>query len=195
MLATRSRRRPTGAGDEDHPDCNPATRLPEAAFKECKEAWRSVERRGGKRRLAISTGMPRSSTVWAATPAQASTTSATSSATFGNIFGGGGGARSRVAAPTSAYVMEQPDLEEAVAGIEKRIDPDPGREGLGLGRRQGRHLRHLPRVGQVRMQRGPFAMQAGSVRHRWRQRQDSSPTRASKCDGAGRGGEEDKTRR
>jgi molecular chaperone DnaJ len=113
---------------------------------------------------------------------------------FGNIFGGGGGRQAPRRGADVGYVMEL-DLEEAVAGIEKRIEIPTLAECVpckGSGSADGKvdacatcHGR-----GQERMQRGPFAMQAPCPHCGGSGKTIANP--CQECDGAGRV-EEDKT--
>ena len=105
-----------------HPDRNPGDSAAEAAFKECKQAY-EVLSDGGKRRMydqhghaAFEHGMGGGG----AGPNPADMGDIFGDI-FGNIFGGGGGARAARRGADVGYVMEL-DLEEAVAGIEKRIE-------------------------------------------------------------------------
>ena len=153
-----------------HPDRNPGDKDAEAAFKECKEAY-EVLSDGGKRRLydqhghaAFEHGMGGGN----AGPGFGGFGGADMGDIFGDIFGNifGGGARQQGPRRGAdiGYVLEL-DLEEAVAGVDKRIDIptlatcEPCK---GSGSEDGKvdtcatcHGR-----GQVRMQRGPFTMQA-----------------------------------
>ena len=155
------------AAAKHHPDRNPANVAEsEIAFKECKEAY-EVLSDGGKRRMydqhghaAFEHGMGGGN----AGPGFHDVGDIFGDI-FGNIFGGGGGG-ARQAPRRGAdvgYVLEL-DLAEAVAGIEKRIELptlaacEPCK---GSGSEDGKvetcstcHGR-----GQVRIQRGIFAMQ------------------------------------
>ena len=104
-----------------HPDRNADASALEA-FKECKEAY-EVLSDGGKRRMydqhghaAFEHGMGGGN----AGPGHADMGDIFGDI-FGNIFGGGGGSRGPRRGADIGYVMEL-DLEEAVAGIEKRIE-------------------------------------------------------------------------
>jgi molecular chaperone DnaJ len=106
---------------------------------------------------------------------------------FGNIFGGGAARGPRRGADIG-YVMEL-DLEEAVAGIEKRIEVPtlaPCEPCKGSGSEDGKveacatcHGR-----GQVRMQRGIFTMQQPCPHCGGRGQTIANPCMA--CHGAGR---------
>jgi molecular chaperone DnaJ len=146
-----------------HPDRNPGDKAAEAAFKECKEAY-EVLSDGGKRRMydqhghaAFEHGMG---------GGNAGPGFADMGDIFGDIFGnifGGGGARGPRRGADVGYVMEL-DLEEAVAGTEKRIEIPTliaCTPCNGTGSEDGKletcgtcHGR-----GQVRFQRGIFSMQ------------------------------------
>ena len=194
------------AGDEDlkkayrraamkyHPDRNPGDKAAEAAFKECKEAY-EVLSDGGKRRMydqhghaAFEHGMGGGN----AGPGFHDVGDIFGDI-FGNIFGGGGRQAPRRGADVG-YVMEL-DLEDAVAGIEKRIEIPTLAECepcKGSGSADGKidtcgtcHGR-----GQVRMQRGPFAMQTACPNCGGSGKTIANP--CQECDGAGRV-EEDKT--
>ena len=150
-----------------HPDRNPGDKAAEAAFKECKEAY-EVLSDGGKRRLYDQHGHAAFEHGMGGGNAGPGFGGADMGDIFGDIFGNifGGGARQQGPRRGAdvGYVMEL-DLEDAVAGVSRRIeiptlaDCEPCK---GSGSADGRvdtcatcHGR-----GQVRMQRGPFAMQA-----------------------------------
>ena len=180
-----------------HPDRNPGDKNAEAAFKECKEAY-EVLSDGGKRRLydqhghaAFEHGMGGGN----AGPGFHDVGDIFGDI-FGNIFGGGGGG-GRQAPRRGAdvgYVMEL-DLEDAVAGVEKRIEiptlaacePCKG-SGSADGKIETCGTCHGR--GQVRMQRGPFAMQAPCPQCGGNGKTIANP--CQQCDGGGRI-EEDKT--
>ena len=147
-----------------HPDRNPGDAAAEAAFKECKEAY-EVLSDGGKRRMydqhghaAFEHGMGGGN----AGPGFGPDMGDIFGDIFGNIFGGGGRSGPRRGADVG-YVMER-DLEEAVAGVEKRIElptltgcDDCNGSGSEDGKRET--CSTCAGRGQVRMQRGPFTMQ------------------------------------
>jgi molecular chaperone DnaJ len=175
-----------------HPDRNPGDAAAEAAFKESKEAY-EVLSDGGKRRMydqhghaAFEHGMGGSG----AGPAGADMGDI-----FGDIFGnifGGGGARSARRGADVGYVMEL-DLEEAVAGIDKRIEIptlavcDPC-HGSGSEDGKTETCSTCGGRGQVRMQRGIFAMQQACPHCGGRGQVIRNPCKT--CRGAGRVEEE-----
>ena len=180
-----------------HPDRNPGDASAEAAFKECKEAY-EVLSDGGKRRMydhhghaAFEHGMGGGN---AGPGFGGADMGDIFGDIFGNIFGGGGRQQGPRRGADVGYILEL-DLEEAVAGVEKRIEiptlascePCSG-SGSADGKVQTCTTCHGR--GQVRMQRGPFAMQApcphcgGSGK--------TIPNPCPHCDGNGRV-EEEKT--
>jgi molecular chaperone DnaJ len=176
-----------------HPDRNPGDTAAEAAFKEAKEAY-EVLSDGGKRRMydqhghaAFEHGMGGGN----AGPGFHDVGDIFGDI-FGNIFGGGGGRQPPRRGADVGYVMEL-DLEEAVAGVEKRIEiptlascePCSG-SGSADGRVETCGTCHGR--GQVRMQRGPFAMQAPCPHCGGSGKAIATP--CAECDGAGRVEEE-----
>ncbi len=180
-----------------HPDRNPGDASAEAAFKECKEAY-EVLSDGGKRRMYDQHGHAAFEHGMGGGNAGPGFGGADMGDIFGDIFGNifGGGARQQGPRRGAdvGYILEL-DLEEAVAGVEKRIEiptlascePCNG-SGSADGKVQTCTTCHGR--GQVRMQRGPFAMQApcphcgGSGK--------TIPNPCPHCDGNGRA-EEEKT--
>ncbi|MFC3715476.1 molecular chaperone DnaJ [Luteimonas soli] len=177
-----------------HPDRNPGDASAIESFKECKEAY-EVLSDGGKRRMydqhghaAFEHGMGGGG----GGPGGYADMGDIFGDIFGNIFGGGGGARGPRRGADVGYVMEL-DLEEAVAGIERRIEIPTLAECepcKGTGSEDGKldtcetcHGR-----GQVRFQRGIFSMQQPCPQCHGRGQTFSSP--CPECRGAGRVEEE-----
>ncbi len=171
-----------------HPDRNPGDAAAEAAFKECKEAYEVLSDAGRRRaydahgHAAFEHGMGGGG--GGPTPDMGDIFGDI----FGSIFGGAGGARAARRGADIGYVMEL-ELEEAVAGIEKRIEiPTLSECGPcnGSGSEDGKveacgtcHGR-----GQVRFQRGIFTMQQACPECGGRGQVIRNPCRA--CHGAGR---------
>ena len=149
-----------------HPDRNAGD--PEALekFKECKEAF-EVLSDGGKRRMydqhghaAFEHGMGGGN---AGPGFGGADMGDIFGDIFGNIFGGGAGGRGPRRGADVGYVMEL-DLEEAVAGTEKRIELPTLAECEpcnGTGSEDGKleTCDTCQGRGQVRFQRGIFSMQ------------------------------------
>ncbi len=173
-----------------HPDRNPGDTAAEMAFKECKEAY-EVLADGGKRRMydqhghaAFEHGMGGGN---AGPGFGGADMGDIFGDIFGNIFGGGGRAGPRRGADVG-YVMEL-DLEEAVAGVEKRIDIPTLAEcktcdGTGSEDRKLETCGTCQGRGQVRFQRGIFSMQQPCPNCHGRGQTIANPCKA--CHGNGR---------
>lgn len=175
-----------------HPDRNPGDAASEAAFKECKEAY-EVLSDGGKRRVydahghaAFEHGMG-----GGGGPADMGDIFGD---IFGNIFGGdgGGGRRAARRGADIGYVMEL-DLEEAVAGVEKRLEIPTMAScepcgGSGSEDGKSETCSTCRGRGQVRMQRGIFTMQQACPHCDGRGQIIRNPCKT--CHGAGRVEEE-----
>ena len=173
-----------------HPDRNPGDAAALESFKECKEAY-EVLSDPSKRRLydahghaAFEHGMGGGGPGGGAPFGDMGDIFGD---IFGNIFGGGAGRGPRRGADIG-YVMEL-DLEEAVAGVERRIEiPTLAACGpcKGTGSADGKlescttcHGR-----GQVRLQRGIFTMQQPCPHCGGRGQTIANP--CAECHGAGR---------
>ena len=177
-----------------HPDRNPDDASALENFKECKEAF-EVLSDGGKRRMydqhghaAFEHGMGGGN----AGPGYADMGDIFGDI-FGNIFGGGaGGGRAPRRGADIGYVMEL-DLEDAVAGLEKRVELPTLAECEpchGTGSEDGKldTCDACQGRGQVRFQRGIFSMQQPCPQCHGRGQTFRSPCQA--CRGAGRVEEE-----
>jgi len=148
-----------------HPDRNAGDVAAVEAFKECKEAY-EVLSDAGKRRAydahghaAFEHGMGGGGGPGAGFGDMGDIFGDI----FGNIFGGGGPGRGPRRGADIGYVMEL-DLEDAVAGTEKRIELPtlvPCAPCAATGSEDGRidTCQTCHGRGQVRMQRGIFTMQ------------------------------------
>ncbi len=182
-----------------HPDRNPGDAAALDSFKECKEAY-EVLADAGKRRMydqhghaAFEHGMGGGG----AGPGPGAGFGDMGDIfgdIFGNIFGGGGPGRGPRRGADIGYVMEL-DLEEAVAGTEKKIDiPTMAtcEPCNGSGSEDGKleTCDTCQGHGQVRMQRGIFSMQQACPHCGGRGQTIANPCKA--CHGNGRH-EEEKT--
>ena len=178
-----------------HPDRNPGDAAALEAFKECKEAY-EVLSEPAKRRLydahghaAFEQGMGGGG---GGPGAGFGDMGDIFGDIFGNIFGGGGPGRGPRRGADIGYVMEL-DLEEAVAGIDKRIEIPtlaPCEPCKGTGSEDGKleTCTTCQGHGQVRMQRGIFTMQQPCPHCGGRGQTISNPCKA--CHGNGRVEEE-----
>lgn len=149
-----------------HPDRNPGNAEALENFKACKEAY-EVLSDGGKRRMydqhghaAFEHGMGGGN---AGPGFGGADMGDIFGDIFGNIFGGAAGGRAARRGADIGYVMEL-DLEDAVAGIEKRIEIPTLAECApckGTGSEDGKleTCDTCQGRGQVRFQRGIFSMQ------------------------------------
>ena len=176
-----------------HPDRNPDDAGAEAAFKEAKEAYEMLSD-ANKRRAYDAHGHAafEHGTGSGGGHGQADINDIFGDI-FGNIFGGaGGGARGPRRGADIGYVIEL-DLEDAVAGVDKRIEV-PTMVGCGPCKGSGSEDGKIETCstcqgrGQVRFQRGIFAMQQPCPTCGGRGQKLSNPCKA--CHGAGRVEEE-----
>ncbi|WCE03664.1 molecular chaperone DnaJ [Pseudoxanthomonas sp. JBR18] len=177
-----------------HPDRNPGDATAEVSFKECKEAY-EVLSDGGKRRLYDQHGHAAFEHGMGGGGPGAGFGGPDMGDIFGDIFGnifGGGGARAARRGADIGYVMEL-DLEEAVAGVDKRIEiPTMAAcepcHGSGSEDGKTETCTTCAGRGQVRMQRGIFTMQQACPHCEGRGQVIRNP--CGTCHGAGRVEEE-----
>ncbi len=177
-----------------HPDRNPDDAGAEAAFKEAKEAYEMLSD-ASKRRAYDAHGHAAfehgTGSGGGGGHGQADINDIFGDI-FGNIFGGAGGARGPRRGADIGYVIEL-DLEDAVAGVDKRIEV-PTMVGCGPCKGSGSEDGKIETCGtcqgrgQVRFQRGIFAMQQPCPTCGGRGQKLSNPCKA--CHGAGRVEEE-----
>ncbi|KAF1697663.1 molecular chaperone DnaJ [Pseudoxanthomonas koreensis] len=170
-----------------HPDRNPGDAAAEAAFKECKEAY-EVLSDSGKRRAYDAHGHAAFEHGMGGGGGPQPDMGDIFGDIFGSIFGGAGGPRAARRGADIGYVMEL-DLEEAVAGIEKRIEiPTLAECGpcKGSGSEDGKveSCNTCHGRGQVRFQRGIFTMQQACPECGGRGQVVRNPCK--ECHGAGR---------
>ncbi len=177
-----------------HPDRNPGDSAAEAAFKECKEAY-EVLSDASKRRMydahghaAFEHGMGGGG---GGQQGYADINDIFGDI-FGNIFGGGAGARGPRRGADVGIIVEL-DLEEAVAGLDKRIEVPTMAACApckGTGSEDGKveTCTTCQGRGQVRFQRGIFSMQQPCPDCGGRGQKLSNPCKV--CRGAGRVEEE-----
>ncbi|MBC7990498.1 MAG: molecular chaperone DnaJ [Luteimonas sp.] len=177
-----------------HPDRNPGDAAALEAFKECKEAYEVLTDPAKRRSYDAHGHAAFEHGVGGAGGGQGyADMGDIFGDIFGNIFGGGGpGARAPRRGADIGYVMEL-DLDEAVAGIDKRIEiptlvacaPCNG-SGSEDGKVETCATCHGR--GQVRMQRGIFSMQQPCPHCGGRGQTIKSP--CQECNGNGRVEEE-----
>jgi molecular chaperone DnaJ len=176
-----------------HPDRNPDDTGAEAAFKEAKEAYEMLSD-ASKRRAYDAHGHAAFQHGTGGGGQGHADINDIFGDIFGNIFGGagGGGARGARRGADIGYVIEL-DLEDAVAGVDKRIEV-PTMVGCGPCKGSGSEDGKIETCGtcqgrgQVRFQRGIFAMQQPCPTCGGRGQKLSNPCKV--CHGAGRVEEE-----
>src|SRR5690606_4349741 len=147
-----------------HPDRNPGDAAAEAAFKECKEAYEVLSDAGKRRAYDAHGHAAFEHGMGGGGGGPAPDMGDIFGDIFGTIFGGaGGGGRGARRGADIGYVMEL-DLEEAVAGVEKRVEIPTLAECShcnGSGSEDGKveTCTTCHGHGQVRFQRGIFTMQ------------------------------------
>ncbi len=154
------------AAAKHHPDRNHGNeKQAEVAFKECKEAY-EVLSDAGKRRAYDQHGHPafEHGMGGGGGPGFQGDVGDIFGDIFGNIFGGGMGGQQRARRGADLGYRLDLDLEEAVAGIEKKIELPTLAECddcAGSGSEDGKldTCGQCGGRGQVVMQRGPFRMQ------------------------------------
>jgi len=175
-----------------HPDRNPGDAAAEAAFKECKEAY-EVLSDASRRRMYDAHGHAAFEHGMGGGGGQQGYADINDifGDIFGNIFGGGGARGPRRGADVGIIV--ELDLEEAVAGLDKRIEVPTMAACApckGTGSEDGKveTCTTCQGRGQVRFQRGIFSMQQPCPDCGGRGQKLSNPCKV--CRGAGRVEEE-----
>jgi molecular chaperone DnaJ len=173
-----------------HPDRNPGDAVALEAFKDCKQAY-EVLSDPAKRRMYDAHGHAAFEHGMGAGAGQGAGFADMGDIfgdIFGNIFGGGAPGRGARRGADIGYVMEL-DLEDAVAGTEKRIEI-PTMIGCGACASTGSEDGKISKCptchghGQVRMQRGIFTMQQPCPHCGGRGQTITTPCKV--CHGAGR---------
>lgn len=171
-----------------HPDRNPGDAAAEAAFKECKEAYEVLSDAGKRRAYDAHGHAAFEHGMGGGGGGPAPDMNDIFGDIFGTIFGGAGGRGGARRGADIGYVMEL-DLEEAVAGVEKRIEIPTLAECShckGSGSEDGKveTCTTCHGHGQVRFQRGIFTMQQACPECAGRGQVVRNPCR--ECHGAGR---------
>ena len=175
-----------------HPDRNPGSAEAEAAFKEAKEAY-EVLSDTNKRRMYDAHGHAAFEHGMGGGGGQGhADINDIFGDIFGNIFGGGGG-RAGPRRGADVGVIVELDLEDAVAGVEKRIEVPTLAEcapckGSGSEDGQQETCSTCNGRGQVRFQRGIFSMQQACPHCGGSGKRIANPCK--QCKGAGRVEEE-----
>ncbi len=178
-----------------HPDRNPDDAGAEAAFKEAKEAYEVLSDANKRRAYDAHGHAAFEHGMGGGGGGQAGYADINDifGDIFGNIFGGGAGGARGPRRGADVGVIVELDLEEAVAGLDKRIEvPTMAacKPCNGSGSEDGKieTCSTCQGRGQVRFQRGIFSMQQPCPTCGGRGQKMSNPCKA--CHGAGRVEEE-----